>query len=155
MRCVWGMTRGWDLEEQDCSFVLRVEWGRSCSGDKEQPLTLPRPPPTLILLSDFSSLSRRRTSYTLAWIWDPVSRHVRSSIFWAPGTPFQPFGTPASPFTHNLSFPQGCGVFSNSPEGSGLGSTFHVLLVDLRTSQRGLCSWLPSSGQPVTWKAFL
>ena len=45
MRCVWGMTRGWGLEEQGCSFVLRVEQGKSCSGDKGQPLALPRPRP--------------------------------------------------------------------------------------------------------------
>lgn len=56
MCCFWGMARGWGLEEQGCSFVLRVEQGKSCSGDKEQPLTLPRPAPTLILLSEFSLL---------------------------------------------------------------------------------------------------
>ncbi|XP_026969530.1 sphingosine-1-phosphate transporter MFSD2B isoform X8 [Sagmatias obliquidens] len=72
----------------------------------------------------------------------PVSWNGRSSIFWAPSPPSQPFGTPASQFTHDPSFPLGYGIFGDSPEGSGLGSrtpACHVLPVDCRTSQIGLC----------------
>ncbi|XP_049552324.1 sphingosine-1-phosphate transporter MFSD2B isoform X8 [Orcinus orca] len=72
----------------------------------------------------------------------PVSWNGRSSVFWAPSPPSQPFGTPASQFTHDPSFPLGYGIFGDSPEGSGLGSgtpACHVLPVDCRTSQIGLC----------------
>nr|XP_019798726.1 major facilitator superfamily domain-containing protein 2B isoform X13 [Tursiops truncatus] len=72
----------------------------------------------------------------------PVSWNGRSSVFWAPSPPSQPFSTPASQFTHDPSFPLGYGIFGDSPEGSGLGSrtpACHVLPVDCRTSQIGLC----------------
>nr|XP_030714158.1 major facilitator superfamily domain-containing protein 2B isoform X11 [Globicephala melas] len=72
----------------------------------------------------------------------PGTWNGRSSIFWAPSPPSQPFGTPASQFTHDPPFPLGYGIFGDSPEGSGLGSrtpACHVLPVDCRTSQIGLC----------------